>query len=127
MALRALVCQQVVPVEDTHAQRQWLWRRLRAPRGACPRGAHSRGTFAAAAAPCHACTHPPLLTQIPPPRDDDGSNVQNYRWRKQLLFVWAFTHRDAMLIEKIYSQMPASLRANTVLLITRCDGANWIR
>jgi len=54
-------------------------------------------------------------------------NVQNYRWRKQLLHVWAFTHRDAVLLEKTYSAVPASLRANTVLLITRCNGVNWIR
>ena len=53
-------------------------------------------------------------------------NVQNYGWKKQVLFVWAFTHRDAMLIERIYTQMPATLRANTVLLIARCDGVNWI-
>jgi len=54
-------------------------------------------------------------------------NVQNYRWRKQVLFVWAFTHRDAVLLETVYQQVPASLRANTVLIVTRCDGVNWIR
>ena len=54
-------------------------------------------------------------------------NVQNYRWRKQILFVWAFTHRDALLIEQIYTDIPAALRANTVLLIVRCDGVHWIR
>ena len=53
--------------------------------------------------------------------------IKNYRWRKQLLHVWAFNHRDATLLEHIYEQMPASLRANTVLLITRCDGVQWIR
>ena len=54
------------------------------------------------------------------------SNVQNYRFRKQILLVWAFTHRDATLLEQIYTQVPASLRANTVLLITRCNGVDWI-
>ena len=53
-------------------------------------------------------------------------NVQNFRFRKQLLHVWAFTHRDARLIEQMYQQVPASLRTNTVLLITRCDGVRWI-
>ena len=56
-----------------------------------------------------------------------SQNVKNYRWRKQLLHVWAFNHRDATLLEHIYEQVPASLRANTVLLITRCDGVQWIR
>ena len=53
-------------------------------------------------------------------------NVQNYRFRKQILLVWAFTHRDATLLEQIYTEVPASLRANTVLLITRCNGVDWI-
>ena len=52
-------------------------------------------------------------------------NVQNYRFRKQILLVWAFTHRDATLLEQIYTEVPASLRANTVL-ITRCNGVDWI-
>ena len=56
-----------------------------------------------------------------------SQNLLNYRWRKQLLVVWAFTHRDAMLLENTYKQVPAELRANTVLLITRCNGVNWIR
>ena len=55
-----------------------------------------------------------------------SKNVQNFRWTKQLLCVWAFSHRDATLLEEIYEQMPAELRANTVMLITRCDGASWI-
>ena len=54
-------------------------------------------------------------------------NVQNFRFRKQILLVWAFSHRDAVLLERIYTQVPASLRANTVLLITRADGVPWIR
>ena len=54
-------------------------------------------------------------------------NVQNYRWRKQLLFVWAFTHRDALLFERLYEQVPAELRANTVLVIALSAGVNWIR
>ena len=45
--------------------------------------------------------------------------------RTQLL-VWVFGHRDAQLIERMYTQLPASLRANTVLLVTRCDGGSWI-
>lgn len=54
-------------------------------------------------------------------------NVKNFRWNKQLLCVWAFCHKDAVLLEQMYKQLPAELRANTVLLITRCDGAKWIR
>ena len=54
-------------------------------------------------------------------------NVKNFRWSKQILCVWAFCHRDAVLLEQMYAELPASLRANTVLLITRCDGAKWIR
>ena len=55
-----------------------------------------------------------------------SKNVQNFRWTKQLLCVWAFSHRDATLLEEMYAEMPAELRANTVMLITRCDGASWI-
>ena len=58
--------------------------------------------------------------------NSSSQNVQNYRWRKQLLLVWCFNHRDAMLLDRIYQELPASLRANTVLLLTRCDGVNWI-
>lgn len=54
-------------------------------------------------------------------------NVKNFRWTKQILCVWAFCHKDAVLLEQMYAELPASLRANTVLLITRCDGAKWIR
>jgi hypothetical protein len=55
-------------------------------------------------------------------------NVQNYRWHKQLLLVLAFTHRDAVLIEKVYrQQVSADLRANTILVITRCDGVRWVQ
>lgn len=58
--------------------------------------------------------------------NSSSRNVQNYNWRKQLLLVWCFHHRDAVMMEQIYQEMPADLRANTVLLLTRCDGVNWI-
>ena len=53
-------------------------------------------------------------------------NIQNYRWDKQLLIVWAFSHHDARLIEDIYTKLPPTLRANTVLLAVRCNGAPWM-
>ena len=53
-------------------------------------------------------------------------HVRNHRFRKQLLHVWALSHRDAMLLESEYARMPGSLRANTVLLIARCNGVRWI-
>ena len=53
-------------------------------------------------------------------------NVCNFRWDKQILCVWAFSSRDAALLEQVYQELPAGLRSNTVLVITRCDGAAWI-
>ena len=53
-------------------------------------------------------------------------NVQNYSWRKQLLVVFTFSHGDAALLEREYSKLPAELRANTVLLVTRTNGVEWI-
>jgi len=53
-------------------------------------------------------------------------NVQNYSWRKQLLVVFTFSYGDAALLEREYATMPAELRANTVLLVTRTNGVQWI-
>ena len=55
-----------------------------------------------------------------------SQNVVNYAFRKQLLLVWAFDQRDAMLIERTYMALPGVMRSNTVLLITRCNGVQWI-
>jgi len=52
--------------------------------------------------------------------------VQNYSWRKQLLVVFTFSHDDAALLESVYERMPSELRANTVLIVTRTDGVQWI-
>lgn len=52
--------------------------------------------------------------------------MQNYSWRKQLLVVFTFSHGDAALLEREYSKLPAELRANTVLLVTRTNGVEWI-
>ena len=53
-------------------------------------------------------------------------NVQNHSWRKQLLLVFTFSHDDAALLERVYQTMPPELRANTVLLVTRTNGVQWI-
>lgn len=53
-------------------------------------------------------------------------NVRNYRWRKQILVVWAFSWRDAALLERQFMRLAPSLRANTVLLVARCSGVEWI-
>ena len=53
-------------------------------------------------------------------------NIQNMRWRKQVLHIWARTYRDAQLLESVYLTLPPELRTNTIVLITLCHGADWI-
>ena len=67
-----------------------------------------------------------LLTKKLAGINSSSKHVQNTAWRKQLLNVLVFTHRDATLIERTYQQMDAKLRANTVLLLTKCDGVPWV-
>jgi hypothetical protein len=40
--------------------------------------------------------------------------------------VFTFSHGDAALLAREYSKLPAELRANTVLLVTRTNGVEWI-
>ncbi len=58
--------------------------------------------------------------------NSSSRNVRNYRWRKQILFVWAFSYADACLLEEEYLRISTKLRANTVLLISRVSGVEWI-
>jgi len=58
--------------------------------------------------------------------NSSSRNVENYSWRKQLLIVFTFSHDDAALLEREYATLPLELRANTVLLVTRTNGVQWI-
>ena len=53
-------------------------------------------------------------------------NVQNHSWRKQLLVVFTFSHSDCAVLEREFQTLSAELRANTVLLVTRTNGVQWI-
>ena len=57
---------------------------------------------------------------------ESSRNVQNHSWRKQLLVVFTFSHGDAALLERQYELLPAGLRSNTVLVVTRTNGVQWI-
>jgi hypothetical protein len=57
---------------------------------------------------------------------ESSENVRNHAWSKQLLVVFTFSHSDAALLEREYRRLPGALRANTVLLVTRTDGVQWI-
>ena len=57
---------------------------------------------------------------------ESSSNVQNFSWRKQLLVVFTFCHADVTLLEAEYAKLPVALRTNTVLLVTRTNGVQWI-
>lgn len=39
-------------------------------------------------------------------------------WQKQLLHVWATSHRVANIVSKVYSSVPENLKANTVVMVT---------
>ena len=58
--------------------------------------------------------------------NSSSRNVVNHRWRKQILFVWAFSPSDATLLEASYEALAPELRTNTVLLLARCSGAEWL-
>ena len=53
-------------------------------------------------------------------------NIQNMRWRKQVLHVWAQSRRDAGTLERQYAALPQHLRTNTVLLTSITSGVDWI-
>mmetsp|Transcript_37649 Transcript_37649/g.120967 ORF Transcript_37649/g.120967 Transcript_37649/m.120967 type:complete len:319 (+) Transcript_37649:27-983(+) len=55
-----------------------------------------------------------------------SGNVLNYQWRKQLLHVWARSFRDAQLLEEQYERIPVEVRGNSVVVITLCNGMDWI-
>ena len=57
---------------------------------------------------------------------ESSSNVQNFSWRKQLLVVFTFCHADVTLLETEYAKLPGALRTNTILLVTRTNGVQWI-
>ena len=53
-------------------------------------------------------------------------NIQNMRWRKQVLHVWAQSRRDAGTLERQYAALPQHLRTNTVMLTSITSGVDWI-
>eukprot|EP00967_Tisochrysis_lutea_P132223 scaffold230633_cov40-Tisochrysis_lutea.AAC.2 len=55
-----------------------------------------------------------------------NQNVLNYKWRKQVLHVWARSYRDAQLLEEQYQRIPLSVRGNSIVIITLCNGMDWI-
>jgi hypothetical protein len=57
---------------------------------------------------------------------ESSQAVVNHSWRKQVLVVFTFSHGDAALLEREYRCLPSALRANTVLVVTRTDGVQWI-
>ena len=64
---------------------------------------------------------------VPPTAVNVSSrNVRNHRWCKQLLVVFTFSHSDAALLQEEYEKLHAELRANTVLIVTRTNGVQWI-
>ena len=46
----------------------------------------------------------------------------NASWRKQLLHVWAGSAATALVLERAYAALPPALTADTVVLVTVCQG-----
>jgi hypothetical protein len=55
-----------------------------------------------------------------------SKNVLNMCWRKQVLHVWARSYRDAQLLEDQYTCIPKEVRGNSVVVVTLCNGMDWI-
>ena len=53
--------------------------------------------------------------------------IRKYRWKKQILHIWAENKHTAKVLEEVYNNdISAELKSNTIVVITVCENAKWI-
>ena len=53
--------------------------------------------------------------------------IRKYRWKKQILHIWAENTQIARILEDVYyNDISDELKSNTIVVITVCENANWI-
>mmetsp|Transcript_84440 Transcript_84440/g.126590 ORF Transcript_84440/g.126590 Transcript_84440/m.126590 type:complete len:235 (-) Transcript_84440:22-726(-) len=52
--------------------------------------------------------------------------LECYRWKKQILHVWAEHKYIANVLYRTYETLPASLKNNTIVIVTVCENSPWI-
>jgi len=51
---------------------------------------------------------------------------EQYKWEKQILHVWATSHKVREALEEEYLNLEESLKSNTLVIITVAENAQWV-
>lgn len=61
--------------------------------------------------------------------NDSSRNVINdFKWEKQVLHIWAEKEHNAKVLERVYNRLPQELKRDTLVLVTICNSEKprWI-
>lgn len=52
--------------------------------------------------------------------------VNKYKWKKQILHIWAQHKYIRDILNNVYNELPCELKNNTIVIITVCENAPWV-
>jgi hypothetical protein len=52
--------------------------------------------------------------------------LKRYRWKKQILHIWAQYDYIVDVLERVYHSLSESLKSNTIVMISTCNSSRWV-
>ena len=52
--------------------------------------------------------------------------LKRFRWKKQVLHIWAEHQYVVDVIEKVYNSLSSELKSNTIVMVSTCESSPWV-